>query len=148
VEAAVPEARSVVVWVPPRERPEALREAARQAEVAKVKAAELEARAAIAARRTRQAQIHEASEKLVLGQLLKLLRLAESKDYENSPGPVELKDLIKLAELAGKDYRLDTGQATENIAMALGPSIDFSKLSQEERDAWRALAIKGGAEEE
>jgi hypothetical protein len=138
--------RSVEVWVPPQERPDAIKEALRQAEIAKVRAAELSARAAVAARRARQANIHEAGEKLVLGQLQKLLRLAESPDYENSPGPVDLKDLIKLAEMCGKDYRLDTGQATQNIAHAIGPSIDFSKMTQAQRDMWRELAVLGGGE--
>jgi hypothetical protein len=144
----VPEYRAIEVWQAPQSRPEALAEAARKAEVARVRQAELTARTAIAERRTRQAKIHEASEKLVLTQLEKLLRLSESPDYKDSPGPVELKDLIKLAELAGKDFRLDTGQATENVAMAIGPSVDFSKMTQDERDEWRRLAIKGGGVEE
>ena len=55
--------------------------------------------------------------------------------------------ILKLAEFVSKNYRLDTGQATENIAHAIGPSLDFSKLSQTERDQWRALAVKGGGGE-
>jgi hypothetical protein len=138
--------RAVQVWVPPSERPEALQETARKAEVAKVRAAELAARAAVAARRQRQADIHEAGEKLVLHHLQKLQRLSEHEDFKNAPGPVDLKDIIKLAELVGKDFRLDTGQSTENIAHAVSATIDFAKMSQEERDQWRALAIKGGAD--
>ncbi len=145
--SAVPAYRAIELWQPPR-REEALEEAARKAEVARVRQAELAARTAIAERRTRQAKIHEASEKLVLSQLEKLLRLAESPDYKDSPGPVELKDLIKLAELAGKDFRLDTGQATENVAMAIGPSVDFTRMTQAEREEWRRLAIKGGGSDE
>lgn len=115
--------------------------------MAELRQAEAAARKAIAERRMRQAQIHEVSERLVLTQLEKLLRLAQSPDFADSPGPIDLKDVIKLAELAHKDYRLDTGQATANVAYTVGPSIDFAKLSQEERDQWRALAAKGGGEE-
>jgi hypothetical protein len=145
---SVSQYRAIEVWVPPHERPDALRDAAQRAEVARTRQAELAARTAIAERRARQARIHESAEKLVLTQLDKLLRLSEHADYANSPGPIELKDLIKLAEMAGKDYRLDTGQSTANVAHAIGSSMDFSRMTQAERDTWRALVAKGGGAEE
>jgi hypothetical protein len=59
-----------------------------------------------------------------------------------------MADLIKLAEMSAKDHRLSTGQATEHIAAVISPSVDFTKMTEEEIATWRRLAVKGGAPEE
>lgn len=140
--------REIVRWVPPHERPEAVAERARKAKGLEVKDAEADARLAAAEARETHYRMMSTGRKFVLGQFEKWQRLAEGEDFQDSIGPVEPSVLLKLAEVVSKDYRLSTGQATENIAHAVAPRIDFSKMTQEERDMWRKLAIKGGAGEE
>lgn len=144
--------REITLWVPPNQRPEAVAEQARKeaahAKALAAKDAEVEARLAVAQARERHARIMTTGQELVLTQLEKLLRLARNPDFADTPGPFEMKDLIKLADLVSKDHRLSTGQATEHIAHVVGPSVDFSKLTQEERDEWRRLAMKGGGGED
>jgi hypothetical protein len=140
--------REIVRWVPPHERPEAVAERARKAKAVEVKDAEADARLAVAEARETHYRMMSTGRKFVLGQFEKWQRMSEGPDFENSIGPVEPSTLLKLAEVVSKDYRLSTGQATENIAHAVTPRIDFSKMSQAERDQWRTLAIKGGASEE
>jgi hypothetical protein len=144
----VPERKALIRWIAPQERPEVVAERDRQEKLALAKRLEADTRLAQARTRAEHARMMATAQALVLSQLEKLQSLAASPDFANSPGPLEPKDLIKLVEFVSKDFRLSTGQATEHVAMAIGPSIDFGKLTQEERDAWRALALKGGAAEE
>lgn len=131
-----PTSREVIVWKPPHLRDDHVDT------LAEAKKAEAAARLAIAQTRMQHAEMLATGVKLVLTQLQKYLRLAESEDFANAIGPLEPGIILKLAEFVSKNYRLDTGQATENIAHAIAPTMDFSKLSQEERDQWRALAVK------
>lgn len=140
----VPEHRSVVVWTPPNERPEVIEKRAHEEKLKKAREAEAAARLALAQAKEMQAGILAAGAKLVLSQLEKYIRLSESPDFENTVGPLEPETILKLAEMVFKNHRLETGQATENVAVAIGASIDFSKLSQEQRDQWRDLYLKGG----
>lgn len=130
--------RAVVLW---RKDPEI---EAHDRKMMEARNAEADARLAIAATRKKHAEMLQVGADLVLNQLRRYLKLAESPDFENAVGPIEPAVVLKLAEFVSKNYRLDTGQATENVAHAIGPSIDFGRLTQEERDAWRALAVKGG----
>ncbi len=130
---------AVIVW----KRPPEVEEHERKMAAAKV--AEADARLAVAETRKKHAEMLQVGTDLVLNQLRKYLALAESPDFANAVGPVDPKVVLKLAEFVSKNYRLDTGQATENVAHAIGPSLDFSKLSQAERDAWRELAMKAGS---
>jgi hypothetical protein len=109
--------------------------------------AEQEARLAVAKAKAAHYGMMQAGRDLVRHELEKLLVRARSADFADAP-VADLKDLIKLAEVTGKDFRLANGLATENIAHALTPSIDFAKMTQAERDEWRRLAIKGGVPEE
>ena len=130
--------KAVVLWKRPPEVEEY------EHKMRAVKRAEADMRLAVAETRRKHAEMLRTGTDLVLSQLQKYLRLAESPDFENAVGPLEPSVILKLAEFVAKNYRLDTGQATENIAHAVGPSIDFSKLTQAERDLWRSLAVKGG----
>jgi hypothetical protein len=136
---------SIVRWVPPGERPEALEEKARKAHRAQMLEAEAAARLAVAQARESHATMQKVGIELVVKTLQKWLRLAEHPDFENAVGPLEPSAILKLAELVTKNFRLDTGQATENVAHQIRPLVDFSKFTQEERDRWRELAIKAGA---
>jgi hypothetical protein len=140
--------REIVVWIPPHERPEYLEEQARKKRQIEARDEATEARLAIAHDRKVHAQMMTRTRELVLHELEKLLRLAQQEDFRNAIGPVAVADLIKLAEMSAKDYRLSAGLSTENIAAIVAPSVDFSKMTQEERDLWRRLALKGGAQEE
>lgn len=142
------DARALVRWIPPREREDFKAEAAKNAALASARTAEALARKARAERQERQHKIHEVAEKLVLGQLEKLLRLAEHPDFQSSAGPIEMKDLLKLAEMSQKEFRLDMGKSTANVAHAIGPTIDFAKMSPEERSEWRRLTLLGGGLDE
>ena len=137
----VPEHRALTLW----RKPAGVEEHERKMLAAKT--AEADARLAIAEWRKKHAEMLQTGTDLVLNQLRKYLKLAELPEFSNATGPVEPSIILKLAEFVSKNYRLDTGQATENIAHAIGPSLDFSKLSQTERDQWRALAVKGGGGE-
>ena len=108
-------------------------------------AAEAAARLAIAQAKESHATMQRVGIELVVKTLQKWLRLAEHPDFENAVGPLEPSAILKLAELVTKNFRLDTGQATENVAHQIRPLVDFSKFTQEERDRWRELAIKAGA---
>ena len=138
--AGVPEHRAVVLWRKPPEEEEYDRKmfAARTAEV--------EARAAKAELLRHYAELKRVGVDLVLSQFQKWLAMSLSPDFQNSVGPIDPATVMKIAEFVSKEQRLDTGQATENIAHAIAtsPSLDFSKLTQKERDQWRALALKGG----
>jgi hypothetical protein len=106
--------------------------------------AEMDARLAVAESRRKHAEVQVVGTDLVLNELKKYLRLSQSDDFQGAIGPLEPAVILKMAEFVSKNHRLDNGQATENVAHTIGPSIDFSKLTQEERDAWKALAEKGG----
>jgi hypothetical protein len=128
---------AVVLWRKPPEIEE------HERKMLEARKAEADARLAIAESRRKHAEMLQTGTDLVLSQLRKYLKLAQSPDFENAIGPIDPATVLKLAEFVSKNYRLDTGQATENIAHAIGPGLDFSKLTQEERDQWRALAMKG-----
>jgi len=140
--------REIVPWVPPDQRPEAAEARARKARADMAK----DAQSAAALSQARAKDMHErmvaAGRELVATQLEKLLMLAQSPDFANSTGPVSVGDLIRLAALVSNDYRLSSGQSTANIAHHVTSAIDFSAMTQEERDTWRKLALKGGAKEE
>ncbi len=140
--------REVIVWQPPRDRPEGIAQAAHEAKLAKARAAEMAAREALAMARIKMQNARGVIADLVLREMQKYLRMSELPDFANTTGPLTPELILKLAEWVSKEDRLDTGKSTENIAHTIGPSLDFSRLTQEERDAWRALALKGGAPEE
>jgi hypothetical protein len=135
----------VVVWCPPHLRPEAASDAARASRLSAARDAEAAARVAIAKARAMHAEMLSVGTELVLTQLQKYLMLSQSPDFANAVGPLDPATVLKMAEFVSKNYRLDTGQATENIAHAIAPTMDFSKMTQEQRDRWRELAkIAGG----
>lgn len=134
----VPEARAVVLWRP-REVP------ADERQARETRKAEYDARLAVAEQRRKQAELVQVGIDLVLSQFKKWLTLAGDPDFANAVGPLEPAIVMKIAEFVTKEHRLDTGQATENIAHAIRPSIDFSKLTQEERNRWKELAEKARA---
>lgn len=78
--------------------------------------------------------------KLVQGELDKYIRLSEEEDWANSPGPMKPTELIKLAEVVSKYYRLFAGFSTDNIALK-GP--DLSRLPPEDLMKMRELLGKG-----
>lgn len=133
--------KTLVVWTPPEPPPQEKR-------LAEVRDMELEARAKLAETRTLHLQMQDVGMRFVVSQLEKWLRMAEAPEFKDSVGPLDPKVVLKLAEFVSKNFRLDNGQATEHIATHVTKSVDFSKLSQEERNAWRALAVKAGADEE
>lgn len=138
--------RQIVVWTPPQTRGEGLKEAQRQAALANARQAEARARQALAERKERLVAIRVVGEELALAELRKKLRMSNDPEFANTP-VLEGKDIIKMLEIVQKEWRLDSGQATEQIAHTLGPSVDFSRMTQAERDEWRRLAVKGGAED-
>lgn len=146
--SSVPTSREIIVWLPPDQRPEAIAERERKAKELEARNAATDARLAEAHNSKVHATMMTRARELVAHELEKLLRMAQSEDFRNAIGPVAMADLIKLAEMSAKDFRLSTGQATENIAAAIVSNVDFSKMTQEERDTWRKLAVKGGAPEE
>jgi hypothetical protein len=135
-----PDNRSVVLW---RRAPEVEE---KERKLTEARSAEADARLAIAEARRKHAEVNSVGTDLVLNELKKYLRLSQSEDFQNAVGPLEPATILKMAEFVNKNHRLDNGQATENIAATIGPSIDFSKMSQKERDLWRELAIKGGGQ--
>lgn len=137
---SLPANRAPVLWRKPPEVEE------HERRLVEARDAEAAARLAVAEARRKHAEVQVVGVDLVLSELKKYLRLSQSDDFQNAVGPLEPAVILKMAEFVSKNHRLDSGQATENIAHAIGPSIDFSKLTQEERDAWRALAIKGGGQ--
>lgn len=139
--------RDIVPWVPPHERPEAVAERAGTEKLSLAREAEAAARLAIAKARSMHAEMLSTGTELVLTQLKKYLRLAEAPDFQNSIGPLDPATILKMAEFVSKNYRLDTGQATENIAHAIAPTIAFDKMTQEQRDQWRKLAAEFGGDE-
>lgn len=139
------DSREIVVWVPPHMRGDvAEAEKAKEDALRKARQAEADARLAVARTKELNAKIQETGAELVLDQLKKYLKLANHADFANSTGPLDPAIILKLAEFVAKYHRLDTGQATENVAHTIGPSVDFGKLTQEERDTWKRLALKGG----
>lgn len=139
------DSKAVVVWVPPHERPEYIEAQRKKQDLADARQAEALARKAKAEAQEKHDRMMATGRQLVLTQLEKLLKLAQSPDFADAPGPIEMKDLIKLAEVVAKDHRLATGQSTENVAHAVRASVDFSQMTPEEREQWRKLAVKGGA---
>ena len=130
-------------WIPPAERPEALKRKSLQETRAIVAEVESAAAMAKAAQTKDIIEIQSTALALVKSQLEKWLRLSASPDFENVIGPIEPATLLKLAELILKYARVDSGLATENHAHAhVNTDIDFSKLSPSERNAWLALATK------
>jgi hypothetical protein len=130
--------KAVTLW----RRPPEVEEHERR--LLEARTAESAARLAIALARQKHAEVQQVGTDLVLNELQKYLRLSQHPDFANAIGPLDPKLILKMAEFVNKNFRLDNGQATENIAHAIRPSIDFSKFTQEERDAWKALAVKGG----
>lgn len=141
------ESRAVIVWVPPDQRPEAQEKAARKAKDLEVKDAKQTAELARAVAAEEFHRLTAAARKLVVVQFEKLLKLAEDPDFGNAQGPLDVKDLIRLAALVANEHRLNHGLATANIAHAVTSQTDFSKFTQAERDMWRSLAVKAGAQE-
>ncbi len=139
--------REVVVWRPLHERPEFKAKEAEKAQVAAVKTAKNDEALAKAQANEEYHRMNTAARKLVVTQLEKLLDLAQDPDYAHAPGPLDIKDLIRLAAMVANEHRLNHGLATANIAHAVTSNVDFSKFSQAERDLWRELAVKAGAEE-
>jgi hypothetical protein len=139
-----PATREIVVWKDPADRPDADATGAR----AEIQKAETAARLAVAKARLTHAKIQVAGMDFVLAQIEKWAKIAADKDFAMSIGPIDPATVMKLAEFVSKNFRLDNGQATENIAHAVTTSVDFSRLSQAERDEWRRLAKAAGVEEE
>lgn len=77
---------------------------------------------------------------LVQKEIDKYMRLSEG-EWQDAPGPMKPGDLIKLAELVSKFYRLHTGMSTENVAMRSGGQ-DLSKLSPDELMEMHSLLEK------
>lgn len=130
--------KAVVLWRKPPEVEE------QERQLVEARIAEGAARLAKAESRRKHAEVQAVATDLVLNELKKYLRLSQDPDFQKAVGPLDPKLILKMAEFVGKNFRLDNGQATENIAHAISSSVDFSKLTQEERDQWRALALKGG----
>lgn len=130
---------AVVLWQP---RPEPID----PHEVARIEARDAAAAAKLAQaeHRRKHAEVQVVGLELVLSQFRKWQALSEDPDFAKAIGPIEPALVLKIAEFVTKEFRLNSGQSTENIAVAMSPSIDFSRLTQEERNAWRELAMKGG----
>jgi hypothetical protein len=111
--------RELVVWRPPAERPEVIEQRAAEKKRSEAVTAETAARLAQAKLREQTAEMLSVGATLVVSQLRKYLRISESPDFENSVGPIEPAIILKLAEFVNKNNRLDSGQATENIAHAV-----------------------------
>jgi len=130
--------RAVILWRKPPEVEE------HEKRLADARDAEAATRLAVAEKRRKHAELDATTTDLVLNEVRKYLRLSQSPDFENTVGPLDPTLIMKMAEFINKNHRLDSGQTTENIAATIGPSVDFTKFTQAERDAWRELAIKGG----
>jgi hypothetical protein len=85
---------------------------------------------------------------IVEREMEKYLRMSQDPDFANTIAPLSPDMVLKLAEWASKEDRLDLGKSTENIAHTVESRVDFSRLTQQERDAWRGLAIKAGARDD
>jgi hypothetical protein len=133
-----PAPKAIQLWRRPPEVEE------QEAKLLAARQAEADARLAIAQSRRKNAEVNQVGTDLVLNELRKYLRLSQHPDFANTVGPLDPKIILKMAEFVSKNYRLDNGQATENIAHAIAPCVDFGKLTQAERDLWRELAMKGG----
>jgi hypothetical protein len=130
-------------WLPPQERPEAKKKKRLQETQALVAIVETDVALARAQQARDLVEIQSDALALVKSQIQKWLRLSDSPDFANTVGPIEPAILLKLAELVLKYARVDSGLATENHAHAHAHTdIDFSKLSQAERNAWLAMAEK------
>ncbi len=130
-------------WIPPAERPAAKKKAALDETRAIVAIVETDAALARAQQAKDLVEIQSDALALVRAEVKKWLRLSESPDFANAIGPVEPAILLKLAELIMKYARVDAGMATENHAHAHAHTdVDFSKLTQDERNAWLAMAAK------
>lgn len=140
--------REVVVWVPPRDTPEGMAKRAKDAKMAALREAQLEAQTRLAEAKIKLWQARGIIADLIHREMGKYLKMSEHPDFQNTVGPLSAELVMKLAEWISKEDRLDSGKATENLAVTVGPSLDFSRFTQEERDAWRELALKGGVPEE
>lgn len=139
--------REIIRWVPKADRPETKAEEAAEEKKRLVKSAQEEARLAKAEAETEHARMMAAGRKLVRTTLEKALELADHPDFRGVLGPLEMRDIIKLAELVAKDLRLANGQATENVAIAMS-NVDITVLSDKEQAAYRATLLKLGAKDE
>jgi hypothetical protein len=143
-----PTGRQIVVWRPPSESPEAIERREHEAKLLRARKAEVEARERAAAAQIKLTGAREIVADLVTRELKKWLEMSGAPEFAAAVGPLSPETILRLAEWVSKENRLDGGKATENIAHLVRPAIDFSKLTQEERNAWRALAIKGGTPNE
>jgi len=125
----------IVVWRPPHEQAPAPK--------AEAQAAEADARLALARLRLKHVQVQDLGTQIVLRSFQQILRQLDDPDFAATAGPLAVEQVLKLAEFVTKNFRLDHGQATENIAHTVSPSIDFSRMTQAERDEWRRLYSKG-----
>lgn len=139
-----------LVPVAPEATPAVSAQRAAAAAVVKAKEVEAETRLVVATTENRaaqrQAEILDVAQQLILDQLQKYLKLSQSPDFKDAIGPVDPKVILKLAEFAAKYTRLDNNQSTENVAHQVRTTVDFSKLSQEDRNLYRELALKAGVE--
>jgi hypothetical protein len=69
---------------------------------------------------------------LLNSEVEKLLRLSKDSSFEQT-SVMKPGDLVKLAELVMKMKRLGAGEATENVAVAVGVKAFGESLSDEER---------------
>ena len=142
----------VVVWRPPGDRPEVIAErAAKKAKadrLARMHAAQDEARTALAEARVKMTRTKATVLSIIHREMEKYDRMAAEPDFANTVAPLSPEFILKLAEWVSKEERLDLGKATEHLAHTVESRVDFSKLTQEERNAWRNLAIKAGAKDD
>lgn len=142
----------VVVWRPPGERPEVIAErAAKKAKadrLARMHAAQDEARTALAEARVKMTRTKATVLSIIHREMEKYDRMAADPDFANTVAPLSPEFILKLAAWVSTEDRLDLGQATQNIAHTVQSKVDFTKLTQEERNAWRNLAIKAGVTDE
>lgn len=86
-------------------------------------------------------QILASAKSLAQRELAKLDRL--SQESGEMPGPFTLAQITRLVDVAVKLDRLERGQSTEHIEA----DLDFSKLTPEERAAYREILKKVSAGE-
>lgn len=151
-EVAVPAHRAVVPWVPPKERREVKEAEVRAQQQTALQDQRTAAEIRVAEAREAHARAQTAAMKLIAKTLERWLALSEDPDFASGLGPLDPNVLLKLAEWATKNHRLDNGQSTENVQHAVSGAVnhvmrrpDFSKLTQEQRNQWRELAVLAGA---
>jgi vacuolar-type H+-ATPase subunit E/Vma4 len=148
----MPPSTAVIRWQPPADRPEEIaRRAAKKAKderLARMHEAQDEAKTALAEARVKTFKTRVTILTIVEREMEKYLRMSQDPDFANTIAPLSPDMVLKLAEWASKEDRLDLGKSTENIAHTVESRVDFSRLTQQERDAWRGLAIKAGARDD